>query len=116
MGVLEEKKTLSYNRRNTVMDSGFALLGATAAKVDINSFWKEFTVKGSKQEIIPVQLFYFVNPFALREAKIVLNFGFSECSRVKMTEQEFHGRLCHNCKKLFLPELLYRALDKRGFW
>ena len=31
-------------------------------------------------------MFYLFNPIALRKAKIVYNFGFSGCSRVKLTD------------------------------
>ena len=41
-----------------------------------------FKLQGSKQEVIEVVL---LNPFALSKAKIVYNFGLSECNRVKHT-------------------------------
>ena len=41
-----------------------------------------------------------IYPIALRKAKIVYNFGFSECNRVKMWDSAFLFAL--QCKKLFI--------------
>ena len=35
-----------------------------------------------------------INPIALRKAKIVYNFGLSECNRVKMNGYTFRGSSC----------------------
>ena len=43
-----------------------------------------------------------MNPFALRKAKIVYNFGLSECNRVKKNNCAFKGHKDHSFCNIFL--------------
>ena len=52
--------------------------------------WDEFL----KKEIASKRVISFLNPIALRKAKIACNFGLSECNRVK--ELTSIGKSCKN--------------------
>ena len=76
------KKTFP-NKASTIKGKNLLPSGKfVPLKVEYHSELREPKLK--KAELLPLKVYPFsLTPFALRKAKIVCNFGLSECNRVK---------------------------------